>query len=55
MDRLASHKEEISCNLDQYLSQQGKLTQLIDSLGTQLQRLESTSVQNIAGQECVTP
>ena len=37
------------------MTQQGGLTQLIDSLGTQLQRLESASVQNIAGQEFPMP
>ena len=37
------------------MTQQSKLTQLMDSLGTQLQRMESASVQNIIGQEYPTP
>ena len=44
-------EDELARNLGQYAQQQNKLSELIEGIGCQLERLESNSVQNIQGRD----
>ena len=48
-------ENELARNLGQYAQQQNKLSELIEGIGHQLERLESNSVQNIQGRDFHTP
>ena len=53
--QLAVRESELTRNLGQYAQQQNKLSELIEGIGRQLERLGSNSVQNIQGRDFHTP
>ena len=55
VDQLASKEEELLRNLGQYVQWQTQLSELIEGIGHQLERLESNSIQNIQGKDFHTP
>ena len=55
VEQLVIRKDELARNLGQYAQQQNKLSELIEGIGKQLERLESNSVQNIQGRDFHTP
>ena len=55
VEQLVVRETEMARNLDRCQEQQEQLTQIISNLGIQLQRMESTSVPNVAGQDYPTP
>ena len=55
IDRIASKEEELSKSLGHYVQQQTRLSELMEGIGHQLERLESSSMQNIQGKDFSTP
>ena len=51
VEQLAIRENELARNLCQYAQQQNKLSELIEGIGHQWERLELNSVQNIQGRD----
>ena len=55
IDQLAAREDRLSQNLGQYVQQQTRLTNIIEGIGEQLERLESASFPHIQGRDFPTP
>ena len=55
VERVATHEEEMSRNMEKCMEQQQQLTQLVEGLKRQLSQLQINSVPNVAGKDFPTP
>ena len=55
VERVATHEEEMSRNMEKCMEQQQQLTQLVEGLKKQLSQLQINSVPNVDGKDFPTP